>query len=232
MTKLKGLMFGLIAALLMTLAACDSVSTTTPENEPALTTQAPGRAFWNSCPEFLSNFAGEDGTHNGVTYKLDDQGRPEFAYGRLNQNRPRSQRQEYCQTDRVGNLWKNKRQRSPNTAGGHLFAIRLGGWGGRVNMAPQDAKFNNSNWKSIENRAAKCRWNDNIQMNVFISYPNNNTAVPDSWGVRFDKGSTAGSDFKIAVFGNGNNGRGGDAGDNPWQLRNEVVNWLKKQGCK
>ena len=223
MTKIKGLLFGLIAVLLMSLAACD---TATAPGNVELDTQAPKNPFWDSCPKYQTKFAGKARqAKNKIDYQFDDQGRSSYAVLNLNKNRANGPRKA-CQT-KTGNLFKkagtDSRQR--DYQGGHLIGSQLGGWGGRVNLAPQAKGLNQQggNWAKIENRAALCEKRDGIQMSVRLSYPTNNTVIPQSWEVKFIK--ELGNDV-VAIF--DNKGDGGPGADGK---REDVIDWLKDNGC-
>ena len=221
MSKVKALMLGLLAALLMTLAACDTA--TAPEDSAPIDVEAPGDAndFWETCEEF-TQFGGQNGDRNGIRYRYDDQGRSFQATlspvkgGGRGGNRLTNGCQSF-----VGNLFGPGSQ--PSYAGGHLIADSLGGWGGRVNLAPQATLLNASGgkWAKMEAAARKCRERNNIAMTVTVNYGGNNNSIPESWTVAFTKMDT--NKGVNETFANDDNGSGGNL--------NNLTGWLSDNGC-
>lgn len=85
----------------------------------------------------------------------------------------------------VGNLFSDV----PNSKfqGGHLIGDSLGGYGGRANLAPQNANFNAGIWRETEKTIRSCRlinwWFPAVSLNVAVSYPSTTTSIPDKWGM-------------------------------------------------
>ena len=221
MSKMKALMLGLLAALLMTLAACDTA--TAPDSAP-IETEAP-QGFWD-CPIYLPANANRTENETNITYSSDNMGRPIQAIATNISKRP-AKRLEGC-SPQVGNLFEG-RGAYPDLQGGHLIGAQLGGWGGRANLAPQSKRFNLSNYSIIENAAALCKPSNGISMTVGLTYPDGDGAfphdeiVPETWYVRFTKG---GGGVEEATFQNTNNG-----GPNASQKVDEITKFLRKNGC-
>lgn len=89
-------------------------------------------------------------------------------------------RKPYCQR-KIGNLFNNKKPNS-NYVGGHMIADSLGGFGGRINIVPQQSRFNNKEWKKSEHAVSKClkRKND-VLMSTTILYNSQRGVVPEEF---------------------------------------------------
>ena len=224
MSKMKSLMFGLIAALLMTLAACDTA--TAPEKP--IDTEAPQDQkdpFWYECNKFVSaNLPRQKPGDYRIVYSLDNQGRPvDVRLPRLGTGSG-GNRQPNCQ-GKVGNLFEEPKV-FDDLNGGHLIGDQFGGWGGRVNLVAQDATLNQTGpWAQIEAQAAKCSYSANIQMTgLAIYFPRNASIEPDQMQLIFLDNST--KESKGAKFDNV-----ADGGPNGASQATKVINWLESKGC-
>jgi hypothetical protein len=102
------------------------------------------------CPQYFPKEDWGDSFQFGLNYMvLDVIGRPYFSRVISDKLLPPVRRQDGCQS-KVGS-WGLK-----TDDGGHLVASKLGGWGGRTNLVPQDGELNNSEWKRVENLVGRC----------------------------------------------------------------------------
>jgi hypothetical protein len=160
---------------------------------------------------------------DGEFYFIDANGRPNRAYKYL----PRiveAPRITGCQTT-VGQ-WGDAEVPSNDYDGGHMIGSQLGGYGGRINLVPQDLNFNRGNWAQIENKAADCGAlpDERIFYYVRSDYSNSTSVVPTTMSLVLENRNTGDSvsfAFTNVEFG------GPDGTDQ----RIEAVNFLADQGC-
>lgn len=136
----------------------------------------------SSCPERHWELAGTYVDFGSATYYIDASGRPLRAVRNLpfSGNGTRSL---YCQ-GRVCQVYSEND--TGYYDGGHLIGNQLGGWGYRINLAPQNYYFNRGNWLQIENAARACNAlppedEGRFWYETSLEYPNSETNVPDEW---------------------------------------------------
>lgn len=173
MTKIKGLLFGLIAVLLMSLAACDTA--TAPSNVE-LDTQArdcvrslqPDERYDISVSTRTSDYNDVFETNgNGYPKRVSFLVNPNRAS--LTGKRPRGEVQ--CSTASVGKFGGGQYQ------GGHMVADRFKGLQARVNLFPQIATYNTGSFRAIEGaiaNRAKVLNNKDIEVDIDLKYGGNN----------------------------------------------------------
>jgi hypothetical protein len=107
-----------------------------------------------------------------------------------------------------------------------MIGSQLGGYGGRINLVPQDLNFNRGNWLQIENAAAGCGAlpAERIFYYVRADYPNSTDIVPSTMSLTLENRST---DESVS-FTFDNVDAGGSDGT---QQRVEAVGFLDDQGC-
>jgi hypothetical protein len=160
---------------------------------------------------------------DGEFYFIEANGRPNRAYKYLPPITA-APRITSCQTT-VGQ-WGDAEQPSNDYDGGHMIGSQLGGYGGRINLVPQDLNFNRGNWLQIENAAAGCGAlpAERIFYYVRADYSNSTDIVPSTMSLTLENRST--SDSVSFSFTNVDAG-GSDGTDQ----RIEAVNFLEDQGC-
>lgn len=136
------------------------------------------------CPERHYEFENQWVRVGTSRYYIDGLGRPLMATRELPFVGPGT-RSEWCQS-RVGQVYSGNS--SGYYDGGHLIGNQLGGWGYRINLAPQERNFNRGNWLQIENAARACNVlppEDEARFwyQVDLEYPNDYTNVPSEWDV-------------------------------------------------
>jgi hypothetical protein len=154
---------------------------------------------------------------------IESSGRPNRAYKYL----PpivEAPRITACQTT-VGQ-WGDAEQPSNDYDGGHMIGSQLGGYGGRVNLVPQDLNFNRGNWAQIENKATECAAlpAERIFYYVRVDYGNSTSLVPSTMSLTLENRSTEES----VSFTFSNVDLGGSSGTDQ---RIDAVNFLDEQGC-
>jgi len=107
-----------------------------------------------------------------------------------------------------------------------MIGSQLGGYGGRINLVPQDLNFNRGNWAQIENKAAACASlpAERIFYYVRADYGNSTTLVPSTMSLTLENRSTGDS----VSFAFSNVDLGGSNGTNQ---RIDAVDFLDEQGC-
>ena len=118
---------------------------------------------------------------------------------------------------KIGNLF-GPAGSQPNLNGGHLIGTRFGGYGGRANVVPQNAEFNQEVWNWSEKLLYGCTVHGprSVWIKPVVSYANNTTYTPNKFGmyanVRWRLGRFSGTrDFE---FGYDNAPGGGPQGGN------------------
>jgi hypothetical protein len=160
---------------------------------------------------------------DGEFYFIESNGRPNRAYKYV----PpivEAPRITSCQTT-VGQ-WGDQEDESNDYDGGHLIGSQLGGYGGRVNLVPQDLNFNRGNWAQIENKAADCGAlpAERIFYYVRADYDDSSSLVPATMSLILENRVTGDSvSFEFT-----NIDGGGPDGTNQ---RTEAVAFLSEQGC-
>jgi hypothetical protein len=111
--------------------------------------------------------------------------------------------------------------------GGHMIGSQLGGYGGRVNLVPQDLNFNRGNWLQIENAAAACAALPEQQIFYLVraEYEDETSLVPVTMSVTLENRRT--SDSVSFTFANDDGG-----GPDGTEKRNQAVDFLTDQGCE
>lgn len=160
---------------------------------------------------------------DGEFYFIEAHGRPSRAYKYL----PpivAADRIEGCQGN-VGR-WGDSEDASNDYDGGHMIGSQLGGYGGRVNLVPQDANFNRGNWVQLENKAARCGAlpDERILYQVRAEYDNETAIVPTTMSLMLGNSETGES----VSFTFENLDGGGPDGT---EQRNQAVDFLEAQGC-
>lgn len=114
---------------------------------------------------------------NGEFYFIDGTGRPNRAYKDLPPI-AKEARITSCQS-KIGR-WGDAEDPSNDYDGGHLIGAQLGGWGGRANIVPQDANFNQGRWVQLESKMAKCGAlpDARLRYTITVSYANTTNLVP------------------------------------------------------
>lgn len=160
---------------------------------------------------------------DGEYYFIEPHGRPNRAYKYLPAI-AEAQRIEACQRN-VGS-WGDSEDESNDYDGGHLIGSQLGGYGGRVNLVPQDLNFNRGNWAQIENKAAECGSLPAERLFYYVrtDYANSTSLVPTTMSLTLENRSTG--DSASFVFSNIDLG-----GANGTDQRIDAVNFLEEQGC-
>jgi hypothetical protein len=159
---------------------------------------------------------------DGEFYFIESNGRPNRAYKYL----PpivEAPRIPSCQTAVGG--WGDDEDDN-DYDGGHMIGSQLGGFGGRINLVPQDLNFNRGNWAQIENKAADCGalQDELIFYYVRADYDDSASLVPTTMGLTLENRDTGES----VSFQFENVDGGGPDGTN---LRTEAVTFLAAQGC-
>jgi hypothetical protein len=113
--------------------------------------------------------------------------------------------------------------------GGHLIGLQYGGWGLRLNLAPQFGSFNGGNWVQLENNLAKCgalAAGKTATVTVTIAFADTVTNRPNSFKMTVNiTGATAIS----GTFSNdANSGSGGQPGTT---TRTTMVTAINTAGC-
>lgn len=160
---------------------------------------------------------------DGEFYYVETHGRPNRAYKYL----PpivAAPRISGCQ-ETVGQ-WGDAEVPSNDYDGGHMIGSQLGGWGGRLNLVPQDTNFNRGNWVQIENKAADCGAlpAERIFYYVRSNYGTSTSLVPTTMNLILENRNTGASvsfTFTNVDFG----------GSDGTSQRIEAVNFLAAQGC-
>jgi DNA/RNA non-specific endonuclease len=70
--------------------------------------------------------------------------------------------------------------------GGHLIGLQYGGWGLRLNLAPQFASFNTGNWLQLENAVTKCgnlAGTKTATVTVTVTFPSTTTNRPSTFAM-------------------------------------------------
>jgi hypothetical protein len=160
---------------------------------------------------------------DGEFYFIEYNGRPNRAYKYL----PpivQAPRISSCQTA-VGQ-WGDAEVPTNDYDGGHMIGSQLGGYGGRVNLVPQDLNFNRGNWAQIENKAADCGAlpDESIFYYVRSDYGDSTSLVPTTMSLTLENRDT--DDSASFTFENIDSG-GPDGTDQ----RIEAVTFLGEQGC-
>lgn len=160
---------------------------------------------------------------DGEFYFIEGNGKPNRAYKYL----PpivEAPRVPDCQTT-VGR-WGDAEVPSNDYDGGHMIGSQLGGYGGRVNLVPQDLNFNRGNWAQIENKAADCGAlpDERIFYYVRADYDDATSLVPTTMSLTLENRDTD----ELVSFQFENVDGGGAEGTNE---RNEAVAFLEAQGC-
>jgi hypothetical protein len=160
---------------------------------------------------------------DGEFYFIEANGRPNRAYKYLPplKEAPRIAR---CQTA-VGQ-WGDEEVPSNDYDGGHMIGSQLGGYGGRVNLVPQDLNFNRGNWAQIENKAADCGAlpDERIFYYVRADYGDATSLVPTTLSLTLENRDT--DDSLSFTFENVDAG-----GADGTAQRIEAVGFLDDQGC-
>lgn len=176
------------------------------------------------CPEFFpSSDRSKWHTIGGESYYIDSAGRPSRAYSDL----PpivKEARMTSCQS-KIGR-WGDAENTSNDYDGGHLIGSQLGGWGGRANIVPQDANFNQGNWVALENKMAKCGSLASRRLHYYITvgYPSSTKLVPNTFGMEISNNST-GASVSLSFSNTDGGGSGGAS------TKTRGVNFLAAQGC-
>jgi hypothetical protein len=160
---------------------------------------------------------------DGEFYFIEVNGRPNRAYKYL----PpivEADRIETCQGN-VG-TWGDEEDESNDYDGGHMIGSQLGGYGGRVNLVPQDLNFNRGNWLQIENKAAKCSAlpDERIFYYVRTEYGDETSLVPTTMSLTLENRDTG--DSVSFTFENVDGG-----GPEGTDQRTQAVDFLDAQGC-
>jgi hypothetical protein len=160
---------------------------------------------------------------DGEFYFIEANGRPNRAYKYL----PpivEAPRISSCQAA-VGR-WGDDEEPSNDYDGGHMIGSQLGGYGGRVNLVPQDLNFNRGNWAQIENKAADCSVlpEERIFYYVRSDYDDTISLVPTTMSLILENRDT--DDSVSFTFENVDSG-----GPDGTVQRIEAVNFLEDQGC-
>jgi hypothetical protein len=160
---------------------------------------------------------------DGEFYFIEANGRPNRAYKYLPpiEEAPRLSR---CQAS-VGQ-WGDAEVTSNDYDGGHLIGSQLGGYGGRVNLVPQDLNFNRGNWAQIENKAADCGAlpDERIFYYVRADYGDATSLVPTTLSLTLENRDT--EDAMSFTFENVDAG-----GPDGTEQRVDAVSFLDDQGC-
>jgi hypothetical protein len=126
---------------------------------------------------------------DGKFYFVEANGRPNRAYKYL----PpivEAPRISACQTA-VGQ-WGDAEVPSNDYDGGHMLGSQLGGYGGRINLVPQDLNFNRGNWAQVENKAADCGAlpDERIFYYVRADYDDSTSLVPATMSLTLENRDT------------------------------------------
>jgi len=160
---------------------------------------------------------------DGEFYFIEANGRPNRAYKYLPPVAEAS-RITSCQTS-VGQ-WGDAENMNNDYDGGHMIGSQLGGYGGRINLVPQDLNFNRGNWAQIENKAADCGSlpNQRIFYYVRADYADTTSLVPATMNLTLENRETD----EAVSFTIENVDAGGPDGANQ---RVQAVGFLEDQGC-
>jgi hypothetical protein len=178
----------------------------------------------SGCPQYFpSSDRNKWHNFNGEYYFIDTSGRPGRAYADLPPLATQA-RIPACQTA-VGQ-WGDAEDPSNDYDGGHLIGSQLGGWGGRANLAPQDANFNRGNWAQLENKMATCSGlpAGRLRYSITVSYPNSTALVPHTFGMQITNRAVMSSVTMSFTNVDG----GGSSGT---RERTRGVNFLSSSGC-
>jgi hypothetical protein len=161
---------------------------------------------------------------DGEFYFIEANGRPNRAYKYL----PpvvEAPRITGCQTT-VGQ-WGDAEDGNNDYDGGHMIASQLAGYGGRINLVPQDLNFNRGNWAQIENKAADCGSlpDERIFYYVRADYADTTSLVPATMNLTLENRDT---DEAVSFTFDNADGGGPDGTDQ----RIEAVGFLDTQGCQ
>ena len=161
---------------------------------------------------------------DGEFYYIEKHGRPARAYKYL----PpivAADRIESCQGN-VGE-WGDAEDGENDYDGGHMIGSQLGGFGGRVNLVPQDSNFNRGNWLQIENEAADCVGlpDERIFYYVRADYGDETSLVPTTLSLTLENRQTGAS---VSFTFENDNGGGVDG----TSKRTQAVEFLLAQGCE
>jgi DNA/RNA non-specific endonuclease len=160
---------------------------------------------------------------DGEFYFIEASGRPNRAYKYL----PpvvAAPRISGCQTT-VGQ-WGDQEDEDNDYDGGHMIGSQLGGYGGRINLVPQDANFNRGNWVQIENKAADCGAlpDERIFYYVRADYHDTTSLVPATMSLTLENRV---SEDSVSFEFENTDGGGLDGVDQ----RLDAVAFLEDQGC-
>jgi hypothetical protein len=177
----------------------------------------------NCTPTFPANDRNTWHAFDGEFYFIEENGRPNRAYKYL----PpivEADRIEACQGN-VG-TWGDSEDESNDYDGGHMIGSQLGGYGGRVNLVPQDLNFNRGNWLQIENKAADCGTlpDERILYYVRSDYSDSTSLVPTTISLTLENRETEES---VSFTFQNIDGGGPDGTDQ----RVDAVDFLADQGC-
>ena len=103
---------------------------------------------------------------------------------------------------------------------------RVGGWGGRANLVPQDANFNRGNWAQLENKMAACGSLPSGRLRYYIGAndPNSTKLSPHNLTMEI-RNQSMGSSVTLSFS---NVDYGGSSGTTE---RTRGTTWLTNQGC-
>lgn len=161
---------------------------------------------------------------DGEFYYIDAAGRPGRAYAYL-PPLAAAPRRSGCQAA-VGR-WGDEENPNDDYDGGHLIGSQLGGFGGRLNLVPQDLNFNRGNWAQIENKMAQCEHLPEASLFYYVrvAYADESVLIPEeitliienrdsreSVRLRFDNLSQGGLEGTVQ--------------------RDRAVEFLDEQGCR
>jgi hypothetical protein len=161
---------------------------------------------------------------DGEFYYVEAHGRPNRAYKYLPPI-AEAPRVEACQGN-VGR-WGDEEDAENDYDGGHMIGSQLGGYGGRVNLVPQDLNFNRGNWLQIENEAANCGAlpDERIFYGVRAEYGADTSLVPTTMSLTLesrDTGESVSFEFE-------NDDGGGPDGT---AKRTQAIEFLAAHGCE
>jgi len=161
---------------------------------------------------------------DGEFYYIEEHGRPSRAYKYL----PpvvAADRIESCQGN-VGR-WGDAEGDGNDYDGGHMIGSQLGGYGGRVNLVPQDSNFNRGNWLQVEKKAADCLAlpEARIFYSVRADYGDDTSLVPTTLSLALENRDT-GASVSFTFQNDDGGGLDGTA------ERNQAVEFLTAQDCE
>lgn len=182
------------------------------------------RALAECLPFFPASARSAWHAFDGEFYYLDAAGRPSRAYAYLP---PLAQapRRSSCQAA-VGR-WGDDENPDDDYDGGHMIGSQLGGFGGRLNLVPQDLNFNRGNWAQIENKMAECRHLPESSLFYYVraAYADAVSLVPERMTLIVENRDTR--ERVWLTF--DNVAQGGADGT---EQRTQVVEFLDSQGCR